>query len=93
MCIRIRDDETYDSWSTRVHEYELSIAKQQVAKGIPVDLVLERMSKNITNKLLHPLLKAITNKPIDPEALEESKKIYEDLYLNKVPRAADHVDD
>lgn len=93
MGIILQVDETYESWSTRVHTYEIAIAKQQIAKGIPINEVLERMSKNITKKLLHPLLKAITNVPVDLESLAESKKSYEETYINKVPKAADHVDD
>lgn len=93
MGIRLQPDETYDSWSSRVQEYELSVARQQIAKGIPVDLVLECMSTNITKKLLHPFLKAINDVPVDLAALDASKKAYEDTYINKVARAADHVDD
>ena len=93
MGIILQVDETYESWSNRVHAYEIAIAKLQLAKGVSVDEVLEQMSKNITKKLLHPILKAINNIPIDLEEFAKSKKTYEETYINKIPRAADHVDE
>lgn len=93
MCIRIQPEETYNSWSNRVCMHEFSMAKRQIDKGIPVDQVLECMSKNITKKLLHPLLKIITDIPNDLDKLAASKKLYEDSYMIRAKPIADQVDD
>jgi glutamyl-tRNA reductase len=93
MGIRLQPGETYDSWTSRVQIHELLIAKQKIAKGIPIDRVLEDMSKNIVKKLLHPLIKLLTNTPINMSEFEASKKAYEENYINKTDRVADHVDD
>jgi len=93
MGIRFLNNESYDSWASRVQMHELLIAKKHIAKGVPVDLVLDRMSKNIAKKLMYPLLKSLKEIPIDMIEFEESRKNYEETYINRVGRAADHVED
>lgn len=90
--MRKHADETYEQWADRVRQYEYGLALTKIANGIPVEEVMERMAKNITQKMLHPLFAEIRNIPIDSDALALSKKNYEDTYINKVGRAADHVD-
>ncbi len=90
--MRLKPNETYEEWTERVHAFELDWAKREIAKGIPIDEVLERMGKRITQKLLHPVLAAIkeSHTPMDMEA---SKKAYEEAYLKKNSPKADHLTD
>jgi glutamyl-tRNA reductase len=91
MKLRYDHNETLEIWMSRVELYELAQAKKKIAAGESVDQVLERMSKNITNKMLHPVISSLTAYRSDPEAFERSKASYEEQYLKKVPRAYDHV--
>lgn len=91
--MRIQADETYEQWADRVCQYEYGLALAKIAKGLPVEEVMERMTKNITQKMLHPLFAEIRNIPVDEAALAQSKKNYEEIYIKKVPKAADHVED
>jgi len=93
MGIRLQPGESYEAWAERVQQYEYGLALAKIAKGVSVDEAMERMTKNITQKMLHPVFAEIRNIPIDTEALEQSKKHYEDTFINRVPKAADHVDD
>ena len=94
MSLRIRPDESFESWATRVKEFELDRARRRIAKGEDVNLVLEETSRAITNKLLHPIINAIhdstNNATYDNTA---SKQAYIDNYINKVDLKADHVQD
>ena len=91
--MRIQADETYEQWADRVRQYEYGLALAKIAKWLPAEEVMERMTKNITQKMLHPIFAELRNIPIDQAALALSKKHYEEIYINKIPRAADHVDD
>jgi glutamyl-tRNA reductase len=91
--MRIQAGETYEQWADRVRRYEYGLALTKIAKGIPVEAVMERMTKNITQKMLHPVFAELRDIPIDQAAFAASKKSYEETYINKVSRAADHVDD
>lgn len=91
--MRIQANETYEQWAERVQQYEYDVALTKIAKGVSVDEAMEWMSRNITQKMLHPVFAELRNIPIDTAALTQSKKNYEDVFLNRIPRAADHVDD
>ena len=91
--MRIQADETYEQWAERVQQYEYDIALTKIAKGVSVDEAMEWMSKNIAQKMLHPVFAKLRNIPVDTESLAASKKHYEDTFINRVPKAADHVDD
>lgn len=91
MGLKYNPNEDLESWMIRVQSYELDLAKKQLAKGVPVDEVLERMSKNISNKMLHPIVVNLNDVQPNLEEQEKSKKRYEETYLKKVPRASDHV--
>ena len=94
MSLRIRPDESFESWATRVKEFELDRARRRIANGEDVNLVLEETSRAITNKFLHPIINAIhdstNNATYDNTA---SKQAYIDNYINKVGLKADHVQD
>jgi glutamyl-tRNA reductase len=94
VSLRIRPDESFESWATRVKEFEIDRARKRITKGEDVNLVLEEMSKAVTKKLLHPIINAIqdsTNTATYDNAA--SKKAYTDNYINKVGSKADHVQD
>lgn len=91
--MRLDPDETYEKWANRACQYEYGLALRKIAKGVSVLDVLETMSNNITQKLLYPIFKSIKDIPIDKDSLAKSKKNYEETYLNRVSKAADHIDD
>ena len=93
MGIRLQPGESYEAWAERVQQYEYKLALEKIAKGTSVDEALEWMSKNITAKMLHPVIAEIRNIPVDQAALAESKKHYEDTFIKRVPRASDQVGD
>lgn len=83
-----KEDETYEQWIERARLYEYGLALQRIAEGEDTDKVMERMSKNLMQKMLHPILKEIT-KPV-PKDLSESKERYESIMKVKGV-ASDHV--
>lgn len=89
--MRIQENETYEEWANRVQQYECEQALAQIRKGKDSEVVLERMSKNIVNKMLHPILTELNVQKVDLEQQAKSKQHYEEYYLKKVPRASDHV--
>lgn len=87
--MRIRPDESYESWAQRVQEFELAQAKKELAQGADINLVMEAMSARMQQKLLHPILKAIRDTPTNYNA-EEGRKRYYEAMKGKGP-ASDHV--
>ena len=83
-----KEDETYEQWIERARLYEYGLALQRIAEGEDIDKVMERMSKNLMQKMLHPILKEI-NKPV-PKDLSASKESYENIMKVKGV-ASDHV--
>lgn len=90
--MRIKPTETYEEWTERVRLFELDHARKELAKGIPIDEVLERMGKRINQKLMHPILTAIRDTPVEFD-LEASKKAYKEAYLDKNSPKPDHLTD
>ena len=85
--------ESYDGWLEKVQQAEYQQALKNLAKGEPIDIVLEKLSKRLVHKGLHPVLKSLKESP-DNYNTEESKTAYEKAYLsrrNSPP--ADHVTD
>ena len=52
----------YGVWVETARLYELSVARQRVAKGEDVDVVMNDMSRKLTNKMTFPLVKIINEK-------------------------------
>jgi glutamyl-tRNA reductase len=92
--MRYDPKESYEEWAKRVEMYEHGHAKMRIAEGENVDKVLEDMSKRITEKLLHPILKSIRedSSTVDIVALENSKIEYYEKMRNIGPKS-DHVKD
>ena len=90
--MRINPDETYQQWAERVCAFELDHARSELAKGVPVDEVLEWMGRRINQKMLHPILASLRNTAVAAD-LEASKKAYEEAYLNKNSPKPDHLTD
>jgi glutamyl-tRNA reductase len=90
--MRYNDEESYEKWIERVRQYECGRALQRLARGDPIEMVLEDMSRRIVKKSLYPILKTIRNIPTNYDA-EKSMKAYEENYLNKNQPVADHVVD
>jgi hypothetical protein len=88
--MRIKPGETYEQWAERVHAFELNHARAELAKGVPIDEVLEWMSKRINQKMLHPILAAARDTPVSFD-LEASKKAYKEAYLDKNGPKPDHL--
>jgi glutamyl-tRNA reductase len=89
--MRIEPDETYESWAKRVQMYEYGVALQQVAQGKDIDEVLEQMASRISQKMLHPIIKALQESKIDDKEVKASKQAYEENYLKRYGPKADHI--
>lgn len=85
-------NESYESWADRVRMFEHGAALQSIAQGEDINIVMERMSRKIMDKLLHPIYKSISSKTVDYDSKKSSQE-YQDRYINQVPRAPDHIED
>lgn len=75
-----------------VEETELERALQKVRNGYDPSMVAEEMAHRITQKILHPVIKKLTE-PEDYSDLVESYKLeYQKNYIDKYSKVADHVD-
>jgi glutamyl-tRNA reductase len=72
--------------------FEHGHAMMQIAQGKDVDQVMEQMAHRIMDKLLHPIYKVIANTESTYDA-EAAKQSYKEQFLDRVPRASDHIDD
>jgi len=86
-------DESKEDWAKRVQQYEHGRALQRIAQGDPVELVLEDMSKRITQKLLHPIIQDIKDSNKTEFDVEVSRQRYKEVYLDKNLPVADQVSD
>lgn len=89
--MKIKPGESMESWASRVSMFEKGHAMQRIARGDDIEQVMEDMSRRITDKLIHPVLKAINEANISNFDLEQSRKVYNETMKN-VAKAADHVD-
>ena len=75
-----------------VEETELERALQKVRNGYDPSMVAEEMAHRITQKILHLVIKKLTE-PEDYSDLVESYKLeYQKNYIDKYSKVADHVD-
>lgn len=75
-----------------VEETELERALQKVRNGHDPGQVAEEMAYRITQKILHPVIKKLTE-PEDYSDLVKSYKLeYQKNYIDKYSKVADHVD-
>lgn len=88
--MQIKPNEPYEEWAERVRQFEYGLALQRIADGHDANEVMEKMSKRVIDKLLHPIFKSIREsvKPVDMEKLKQS---YYDNYESIVDKRADHV--
>lgn len=93
MGIKYNPDESYEAWAKRVQMFEHGLAMQQIASGEPADLVLEKMAKRITDKLMHPILKQIENIAVSDYNPTQSKSDYDENYIKKFGPKPDHIQD
>lgn len=89
--MRINPGESMESWADRVSMFEKGRAMQRIAQGYDINIVLEDMSRRITEKLMHPVIKAVSQQSISNFDSEQSNKDYQEKMKN-VAKAADHVD-
>jgi glutamyl-tRNA reductase len=89
--MRINPDESIESWATRVSMFEKGRAMQRIARGDDIEKVMEDMSRRITDKIIHPVLKAVNNSENFEFDIEQSRNIYNEKMKN-VAKAADHID-
>jgi glutamyl-tRNA reductase len=90
MVLKFEPGESYESWASRVEAFELEKARKRLAKGEEPAVVLEAMSKSMTQKLMHPILQIIRDNASESFDAEESRNKYFESMKNKGP-AADHV--
>jgi glutamyl-tRNA reductase len=75
-------NESYESWIERVRMFEYGAAIKELALGKPVDQVMEKMAKRLTDKLMHPIYKRIKQN-VKVEDMDTSKQTYKEKYLDK----------
>jgi glutamyl-tRNA reductase len=67
--MRYQPGEDFDQWVQKVGTYEYGIALTQLAQGVPVEDIMNRMSRRIIDKLNHPVFgeirEMIASKQID----------------------------
>ena len=91
--MRIKPGESMQDWAKRVQQYEYGYALQRIAKGDDHELVMEEMSLRIMQKLVHPVIRAVsTPKEIDQELFNQSKEAYY-AKIKRIGPAPDHVVD
>lgn len=90
--MRPRENESYKDWVKRASMYEQGIAMQKIAEGHDPNIVLEDMSRRLMDKLLHPIYKEIQDSYKTDFDIEQSRRDYEEKYLNNRSPVADHVD-
>jgi glutamyl-tRNA reductase len=90
--MRIKPNESYGEWAKRVQMYEQGHAMQRIATGEDTELVLTDMARRITEKMLHPIVKALQNTSIDMVEFEKSKQAYY-ARMKKIGPVADHITD
>ena len=61
--MRAAPDENIHDWAEKVHDFEMQLAKNKIAKGIAINIVIAEMSQNIVKKLMHPIFNAIRKAP------------------------------
>lgn len=92
--MRYKPNETMEEWSQRVLFFEYGIALTRMAtKEENIQVILDEMGKNITNKLTHPilnLLKESANLNVEEE-LKQSRIRYKEQYLDRFGPKADHL--
>jgi glutamyl-tRNA reductase len=91
MGIRYDPAESYETWLTKVRDYELKIAHQKLAQGIPLDQVMVEMSQRLSKKMLHPIMTIIKDHPNNYDPVE-SRQRYEETMKYVGPKP-DHVDE
>ena len=89
----MKPNESKEDWAKRVQQYEHGHALQRIAQGDPVELVLEDMSKRMTQKLLHPFIQDIKDSHKTEFDAEENRRRYREAYLDKNSPKADQVSD
>ena len=83
--------EDYEVWIKRAQQFEYGRSLQRLANGDDPVKVLEDLAHRLTQKMVHPILKVINQLPTLDYNEEESLQHYKDNYINKVPKAADHI--
>ena len=84
-------NEDYEDWIKRAQIYEYGRALQQLANGEDPTKILEELSDRLTKKMLHPVFDAIKELTTSSYNAEESLRYYEEEYLGRFPRVADHI--
>lgn len=89
--LKFKNVEVFDEWAIMAAEFEKQKALEKIKRGIDIEQVLEEFSKNMTAKLLHPVIKAIQSAAIMPYNNDQDIQRYKELYLDKSSKVADHI--
>jgi glutamyl-tRNA reductase len=90
MALRYDPCESYDTWLSRIQAHELKLAHQKLARGQPIDQVMEELGQNLTKKFLHPIFAALHEPKKDYDMAQNRARYNEKMKL--VKPAADQVD-
>ena len=89
--MKIKENESLESWAARVEMFEKGRALQRIATGDDPTEVMEDMSRRIKDKMLHPILTKLSTIPTEPYDSTQDRIKYNAIMKN-VGKAADHVD-
>lgn len=79
--IKYNSEYSAEQWAEMVYKFEYSYAQSQIAKGVEVDIVLEQMSKRITEKMMLPEIQKIKKSHSEFD-VEEGRHRYEQIMRN-----------
>lgn len=83
----------YEEWIEFARNTEVELGLSELRKTSP-ELVLEKLSNRLTNKMLYPIIKLLENRELNMNyEPEQSVKSYKENYLKKYDPKADHVVD
>jgi glutamyl-tRNA reductase len=93
MTLKYTFGESLEDWASRVEKFEYGLALQRIAKSEPLEVVMEDMARRISQKMVHAMLTNFKKSRNIDYDVAESRRLYEENYLKKIGRRADHVFD
>lgn len=88
---KFNNDESFEEWGERVTIHEKQKAIKELSNGGDIDQILENFANRVTTKLLHPIFKAIQSSAILSFDVEEDKRRYSEIYINKSIKHNDNI--
>lgn len=81
------------SWAEYARQLELELAIKDLKKGLPVEDILDKFSRRLTKKILHPIINQIKYQQAGTYDSARAQREYKENYLDSVGPKSDHVQD